>query len=121
MEAQLQLIRLGKLIKAARNQALLGLTARNWAPQENEINTARRLLKIGFAPADWLYSESLTKSTKKESSSNSTSYTEAPTATPKVATLVRTTSFDSYLCNLSLGRRYFEIREPKSTDTLFAC
>jgi hypothetical protein len=25
---------------------------------------ARRLLKIGFAPADWLYSESLTKVTK---------------------------------------------------------
>jgi hypothetical protein len=30
----------------------------------NEINTARRLLKIGFAPVDLLYSESLTKSTK---------------------------------------------------------
>jgi hypothetical protein len=36
-----------------------GRTAR----QGNEINTARRLLKIGFAPADLLYSESLTKST----------------------------------------------------------
>jgi hypothetical protein len=34
-------------------------------PPENEINTAKRLLKIGFAPVDWLYSESLTKSTKK--------------------------------------------------------
>ena len=34
-----------------------GRTAR----QGNEINTARRLLKIGFAPADLLYSESLTK------------------------------------------------------------
>jgi recombinational DNA repair ATPase RecF len=65
MEAQLQLIRLGKLIKAARNQAVLGLTARDWVPQENEINTARRLLKIGFAPVDWLKAESLTKSTKK--------------------------------------------------------
>ena len=32
----------------------------------NEINTAKRLLKIGFAPVDWLYSESLTKSTKKK-------------------------------------------------------
>jgi hypothetical protein len=52
------------LIKAARNQAVLGLTARDSVPQENEINTARRLLKIGFAPVDWLYSESLTKSTK---------------------------------------------------------
>jgi hypothetical protein len=31
----------------------------------NEINTAKRD-KIGFAPADLLYSESLTKSTKKE-------------------------------------------------------
>jgi hypothetical protein len=36
----------------------------HWVPQENEINTARRLLKIGFALADWLYSESLTKSSK---------------------------------------------------------
>ena len=38
-----------------------------WGAQRargNEINTAKRLLKIGFAPADWLYSESLTKSTK---------------------------------------------------------
>jgi len=38
-----------------------GRTAR----QGNEINTARRLLKIGFAPVDLLYSESLTKSIKK--------------------------------------------------------
>ena len=30
----------------------------------HEINTAKRLLKIGFAPVDWLYSESLTKSAK---------------------------------------------------------
>ena len=35
------------------------------ARQGNEINSARRLLKIGFAPVDWLYSESLTKSAKK--------------------------------------------------------
>jgi hypothetical protein len=35
------------------------------AQEGNEINTARRLLEIGFAPADLLYSESLTKSTKK--------------------------------------------------------
>ena len=34
------------------------------ARQGNEINTARRLLKIGFAPVDLLYSESLTKVTK---------------------------------------------------------
>jgi hypothetical protein len=38
-----------------------GRTAR----QGNEIITARRLLKIGFAPVDLLYSESLTKSTKR--------------------------------------------------------
>ena len=33
--------------------------------KENEINTAKRLLKIGFAPVDLLYSESLTKSYQK--------------------------------------------------------
>jgi hypothetical protein len=44
-----------------------GLTARGMRFQaENEINTARRLLKLGFAPVDWLYSESLTKNTKKQ-------------------------------------------------------
>ena len=31
----------------------------------NEINSARRLLKIGFAPADLLYSESLTQKYSK--------------------------------------------------------
>ena len=41
--------------------------AREQLPQRargNEINTAKRLLKIGFAPVDLLYSESLTKVTK---------------------------------------------------------
>ena len=47
-----------------------GLMARDygfvWRVQQgNEINTARRLLKIGFAPVDLLYSESLTKSYQK--------------------------------------------------------
>jgi hypothetical protein len=50
--------------RSSRNQAVLGLTARDWVPpQENEINTAKR--QIGFAPVDLLYSVSLTKSTKK--------------------------------------------------------
>ena len=45
---------------SCRSNSSSALTAR----QGNEINTARKLLKIGFAPADLLYSESLTTSTK---------------------------------------------------------
>ena len=41
-----------------------GVGSGRTARQGNEINTARRLLKIGFAPVDLLYSESLTKVTK---------------------------------------------------------
>jgi hypothetical protein len=52
--------------------ALRNLLLRNAAAarQGNEINTARRLLKIGFAPVDLLYSESLTKVTKVTSRRN---------------------------------------------------
>jgi hypothetical protein len=38
----------------------------------NEINTARRLLKIVFAPVDWLYSESLTQKYSKKNNTVST-------------------------------------------------
>jgi hypothetical protein len=61
------------LMKSPFKVAVFGLRA--WGcgcggAKENEINTARRLLKIGFAPADLLYSESLTKRYQKLGGSN---------------------------------------------------
>ena len=61
----------GNKAAASEEPAVLGLKARDWVPPAhqraaaNEINNARRLLKIGFAPVDLLYSESLTKSYQK--------------------------------------------------------
>jgi hypothetical protein len=46
--------------------SLLPMLLQQQRAPENEINTARRLLKIGFAPVDWLYSESLNKSYKQK-------------------------------------------------------
>ena len=46
-----------------QQQKSAAATAAAARARENEINTAKRE-KIGFAPADLLYSESLTKSTK---------------------------------------------------------
>ena len=49
----------------ARPAAAAATAAASQGAKENEINTAKRLLKIGFAPVDLLYSESLTKSYQK--------------------------------------------------------
>ena len=49
----------------ARPEAAAATAAASQGAKENEINTAKRLLKIGFAPVDLLYSESLTKRYQK--------------------------------------------------------
>ena len=52
----------GRAAAATKSTAVTAAAAR---ARGSEINTAKRLLKIGFAPVDLLYSESLTKSYQK--------------------------------------------------------